>query len=264
MPAYTAAAVIAEAVESVLAQSLLDWELIVVDDGSIDATPAVLDRLVDPRIRVIRQANAGVSAARNAGLDAASGEFITFLDADDLLPPRALEQRTAYLEMHPEVDIVSGAIRVTRGGQLVRRYRPSTDIMPLFPPLSRLEETVFFGPFYLLRHATIARHRFPAGLSHCEDLIFFLEVAHDAGLVYGAVDDEIYEYRLHDGSAMSNLPGIESGYMELIRRAGKLERMTPADLRHLKSRVASILLKSWLRKGRPLRALRASATALAA
>lgn len=91
VPAYNSAATIVTAVNSVLNQSFVDLELLVVDDGSTDETPALLHHLAeeDGRIRLFRQENAGVSAARNAALDRAEGQYVAFLDADDWLEPDA-------------------------------------------------------------------------------------------------------------------------------------------------------------------------------
>ncbi|MBK9061442.1 MAG: glycosyltransferase family 2 protein [Flavobacteriales bacterium] len=86
MPAYNAAEHVREAIMSVQAQTWPNWELVVVNDGSQDATAAILDGLDDARIIVVHQENKGVSAARNTGLDRARGEIIAFLDADDVLP----------------------------------------------------------------------------------------------------------------------------------------------------------------------------------
>lgn len=257
MPAFNAAQFIEEAIDSVLAQTCKDWELIVVDDGSTDETAAILARQHDPRISVIRQANAGASAARNAALDVASGEFVTFMDADDRLPAEALMHRVGYLQANPEVDIVNGGIRVTEGGEMLRAYAPSTTVTALLPRLAALDEAYFFGPFYMLRRARIGAHRFPRGITHCEDLCFFLELADSKDLIYGAVESEVYEYRKHNDSAMTNLQGIESGYLALIRLAARLQQMTPGRTRALKFRITSIMVKSWLRKARPLRALQA-------
>ena len=91
MPTYERAATLPRAIDSVLVQTWGDWELIVVDDGSTDATPAVLADYRDPRIRVFRHGdNRGVTAAKNSGFDHISGEWFTVLDSDDELVPDAL------------------------------------------------------------------------------------------------------------------------------------------------------------------------------
>ena len=90
--AYTAAATIGSAIDSALRQTEPAREVIVVDDGSTDATGAVVAALEDPRIRLVSQANQGMSGARNAGIALAQGSYVTFLDSDDLLLPRYLER----------------------------------------------------------------------------------------------------------------------------------------------------------------------------
>lgn len=263
-PAFNAEKFIGEARQSVSAQDFQDWEWIVVDDGSSDRTAACLHAIVDDRVTLIRQKNRGVSAARNAALDIAKGEYITFLDADDRLPQGSLSRRAAFLEGHPEVDILNGSIErfgQTRG---LKRYQPSTDTCPLFPRIARLDEGVFFGPFYMIRRSAIGDHRFPEGVTHCEDLIFFTELAHERDLVYAGIEDCVYEYRVSSASAMSNLDGIEAGYVEYLRRVLPMERMTPQMQSYLRKRIASILAKSWLRRGNPVKAMTATAKVLLA
>lgn len=103
MPCYNASAHLARGVGSVLAQEFMDWELIAVDDGSRDGTLAALRAFGDPRIRVLSQANGGVSAARNAGLERAGGKFVAFLDSDDTWSPSFLSKMTNELLRSPEV-----------------------------------------------------------------------------------------------------------------------------------------------------------------
>lgn len=97
IPVFNGAATVAEAIASVLAQSFRDFELVVVDDGSTDATPAVLERYAGA-IRLIRQANAGISAARNAALRATTSELVALLDCDDVWRPTMLERTVAALD----------------------------------------------------------------------------------------------------------------------------------------------------------------------
>jgi len=128
-PTYNRARFIGAAVESVLAQTLPDWELLVVDDGSTDNTREVLAPYqADPRIHYIYQPNQGQSLARNAALAKARGEFIGFLDSDDIWYFDKLERQLSAFEAHPQVHIVHGdeAIIDEQGRELsrdnMRRY----------------------------------------------------------------------------------------------------------------------------------------------
>lgn len=123
-----------EAIASVQAQTLTSWECIVVDDGSVDRTPALLEDLstADPRIRVIRQPAAGASAARNAGLAMASGTYVQFLDADDLLHPSKLASHASALAANPDIGVVIGrtAYMMEADGAGLRRLdAPRADVL---------------------------------------------------------------------------------------------------------------------------------------
>ncbi|MFF4020401.1 glycosyltransferase family 2 protein [Streptomyces sp. NPDC001843] len=111
VPCHDYARYLPDAVSSVLAQTFEDWELVVVDDGSTDNTVEVTEGLIarhpDRRIRLLRQANAGVSAARNTGIEAAAGRYILPLDADDMIAPTMLEKTVAALDSDPQVAIAS-------------------------------------------------------------------------------------------------------------------------------------------------------------
>jgi len=112
IPACNAAIHLRETIESVLVQTFTDWELVIVDDGSTDATYRVASRFArrDSRIRVVRQPNAGLSAARNSGYavtDAAS-RHVVFLDSDDVWTQDALEVLVAALDARPEAAAANG------------------------------------------------------------------------------------------------------------------------------------------------------------
>ncbi|MCQ8191125.1 glycosyltransferase family 2 protein [Streptomyces rugosispiralis] len=116
IPCYDYGHYLPQAVESVLAQTYPDWELVVVDDGSTDDTAAVARSLIADhpgrRIRLLEQANAGVSAARNAGIAATTGRYVLPLDADDMIAPTMLERTVTVLERHPDIAIVSTDLSV--------------------------------------------------------------------------------------------------------------------------------------------------------
>ncbi|MGW4412732.1 glycosyltransferase family 2 protein [Nonomuraea sp. NPDC004702] len=111
IPCYNYGCYLPKTLDSVLRQTFGDWEIIVVDDGSTDDSAAVaqafIDRHPDRRIRLLSQANAGVSAARNAGIAAAAGRYILPLDADDVIAPTMLEKTTAVLNAMPDIAIAS-------------------------------------------------------------------------------------------------------------------------------------------------------------
>jgi glycosyltransferase involved in cell wall biosynthesis len=104
MPAYNAERFIGQAIESALAQSYPYWELVVVDDGSIDQTSNIIKGFSDTRIKVFHQSNGGEAVARNTALRHMTGEYLAFLDADDLYLPEHLESTVDYLQSHPEYD----------------------------------------------------------------------------------------------------------------------------------------------------------------
>ncbi len=105
IPTYNYGIYISEAIQSVLNQSFTDFELIVVDDGSTDHTAEVVRAFTDPRIKYIFQKNAGLPAARNAGIKGSFGELLAFLDADDRYHPEKLQSHVSFLDKHPEVGI---------------------------------------------------------------------------------------------------------------------------------------------------------------
>ncbi len=107
VPLYNKARYILRTLESVTAQSVADFEVIIVDDGSTDGSAGVVRRFADPRFRLISQANAGPGAARNRGLRQARSPYVAFLDADDWWLPNFLQESLAVLEQHPRAAAVS-------------------------------------------------------------------------------------------------------------------------------------------------------------
>ena len=114
IPLFNRPDCIAEAIESVRAQTYPAIEIIVVDDGSTDGGPALVEAFAgeDPSIHQLRQVNAGPSAARNRGLAAARSRLVTFLDSDDLMLPGRVERQVRHLAENPEADVVIGIERI--------------------------------------------------------------------------------------------------------------------------------------------------------
>ena len=113
VPTYNYGRFIEETLECLRAQTYVNWECIVVDDGSTDDTADRVSRFMerDARFKFLRQENARQAAAKNNGLRNSAGQYIQFLDADDLIEPQKFEKQVQYLEAHPEVDIVYGSMR---------------------------------------------------------------------------------------------------------------------------------------------------------
>lgn len=177
IPAYNAAEFLAQAIRSVLAQSHTDWRLVVVDDGSTDHTAAVASTYADPRIQVLRQANAGVSAARNRGAAVADGEAVLFLDADDRLAPDALARLAAALQRDPAAIAGTGPARFFAAGCApARRHLPALrgDGLPRLLWRNRFAN----GGQMLIRRTALDRAGpFRVDLSFGEDWEFWIRLA---------------------------------------------------------------------------------------
>ncbi|MGQ9454921.1 MAG: glycosyltransferase [Armatimonadota bacterium] len=114
MPVYNAAATIEPAVRSILRQSLTNFELVIVDDGSTDATPEILDSLSssDGRIQVVQTEHRGIVAALNCGLSLCSGELVARMDADDISHRDRLAEQVSFMDANPEISVCASLVRI--------------------------------------------------------------------------------------------------------------------------------------------------------
>lgn len=113
LPTFNRAGLLSKAIESVLAQSFTDWELLVADDGSSDDTFAVVNRYVEtnPAVRYLKHSNRKLNTTRNMGIQAAFGTWLTFLDSDDSYAPDHLESRIRFMRENPETDLIVGGFQ---------------------------------------------------------------------------------------------------------------------------------------------------------
>lgn len=178
IPCFNVRAYIAMTLDSVLVQSHAHWEAIVIDDGSTDGTEDVIAVYTDPRVRLIRQANQGVSAARNRGIDIASGQALLFLDADDWLAPDALARMVVRLQDRPAVAAYGAFCFVTEDGG--RRVRTKTGPFPEGHIIERLlVENLFANGGHMLikADAITAVGRFREDLRFGEDWEYWCRLA---------------------------------------------------------------------------------------
>ena len=211
IPAYNVEAYLDECLGSVAAQSFGDWEAIVVDDGSTDGTGRLAEVWAgkDERIRVVRQENKGLSAARNAGIELARGEYLLFLDGDDWLEKDALEVLDA--KIRDEDVICYGGRRFSEGKKTFEKADEIAEMSYASGWEYYLENALKSRHFAFVsvvlrtyRRAFLEEHglRFKEGIYH-EDNLFTPLVLFYAGKTR-AVCKDLYNYRIHEGSIMTS------------------------------------------------------------
>jgi len=202
IPTFNSAAYLADAIQSVLDQTYTNFELMIVDDGSTDDTGSVVARFKDERVHYIYQANQGRSLARNRGLTATSGEYVVFLDADDLLAPHKLEVQVDCLEQSPDIGLVAGGFSyIAETGELIDRVEPW-----LVRPNLDIGTWLYGCPFVI--HAVLVRrcwlervNGFNLTLSHLEDWDLWLRLSY-ASCRMAWIEDIVCSYRMHDGQTI--------------------------------------------------------------
>lgn len=112
LPVYNGEKSVERTINSILDQSFLDFEFVIINDGSTDNTRAILDQFQDQRLRIIHKPNEGLGKTLNLGLQLARGKYIARIDADDFAHPERLEKQVAFLETHPEIAVVGSAAKV--------------------------------------------------------------------------------------------------------------------------------------------------------
>lgn len=191
IPVYNAEDYLSRCLDSILDQSFTSYEVILVDDGSTDSSPLLCDRYssADARFRTIHKENAGVSAARNAGINLAKGEYVMFVDADDALLPEALER---MMEGAGGEDILIGGYAVFVCGVTDREIMPlknysykGTEMSVFFEDNMRHSACVMDSPWSkMFRRKAIGNLRFKEDLSYAEDKLFMFDFLSGCSSVY--------------------------------------------------------------------------------
>ena len=244
MPAYNAERYIEEAIQSVLSQTYQNWELLIINDGSVDNTEEKIKSFTDERIKYFKKENGGVSSARNLGLQNMKGDYFCFLDADDTYYERSLSSRLKVFQKDTNIVFVDGKSRVYDDtGEIIRVYTPTFKGNPINELLS-LSEACFFGQTWMVKVIDGVVYQFKKGQTHSEDLTFFLTIAHLGA--YSFVDEFILAYRTGHSSTMANLKGLEKGYFLYLKEAKKIFKDKKIKLIELRFRIVKIMFLSYL------------------
>lgn len=217
MAAFDAEAYIGEAIESVLAQTHGDWELLVVDDGSTDGTASTVRSFGDERIRLLSGPHVGVlGRVRNRGIAAARGDSIALLDADDVWLDDKLARQTAVLDTRPEVGVVHAAAALLVDG---RRHEPARSPRgPLFRSL--LESNFLVSSSALVRRTVLDEHGAfdpdPA-LDGAPDYDLWLRLA--PRTTFAFLDEVLVLYRVHGGQMSAREARMSEGALVALERA---------------------------------------------
>lgn len=231
IPVYGTAPFVAEALDSVLAQTYTDYEIIVVNDGSPDSK--LLDEVLDPyqeRITYIVQENRGSSGARNTGLKAARGKYVAMLDSDDRWHPEYIASQLAVLDADPTIDVVyPDAVRFDSKGIGTRRY---SDEYPVGGDVSFRRvlgrECQIYGEATAQRATLLRVGLYDEELVSGEDFELWLRVLKAGGrIVYN--DRVLAYYRTREGSHTSNDVIIATNVLKVLDKVGKEMQLTTEE-----------------------------------
>ncbi|WP_296507204.1 glycosyltransferase family 2 protein [Rhodoferax sp.] len=234
---YNAQAYIEECIQSLLNQTLADFELIVVDDGSRDATLSYLSMQSDPRIRVIfLEKNHGLIFARNRGFDESRGQYIAIMDADDIAHPTRLEEQYQVLE-RGEVD-VCGTFHISlnsKNGKRRSRRSATSDsdiraLLTIYCPIC--------NPSTSVRAKVLQQNRYNTANAHAEDYGLWCDIAVNGGRFFN-IKKALLTYRLHPGQisvvkkevAHTSFKSIQSGYVRAITGQDVVPESMPRERR---------------------------------
>lgn len=223
IPLYNKGKSIKRTLQAALAQSLQDYEVIVVDDGSTDDSLATVKSVADPRLRIIEQENQGVSVARNTGILKASGDFICFLDADDIWYPEYLETIDRLTNAFPESDIFVTAYRVLLEGGKQRfstRLEPEEGCLSSYwETLSNSYDFVWTSAAVFRREALMEAGLFLPGEKVGQDLDMWARVAErNPRVAYSAKVCVDYDRCAESNARISNKIASSKAFIEDLER----------------------------------------------
>lgn len=244
IPAYNAMTYLPISVESVLRQTFTDFEVLIINDGSLDHIMEWASGITDQRVRLISQENQGVSAARNTGIAQAQGDYVAFLDADDLWEPTKLEKQLRCLEDNPAVGLVyTWTALIDEFGKPTGRVFASHAEGDIWKQLIE-NDMISTGSSTMLRRSCFETVGvFDRSLAFAEDFDMWLRIA--ARYPLTVVKEPLTLYRQHSNNTTKNRQKMSQGLRAVIEKAFQ---SVPLDLLYLRNRAyASIFLGlAWL------------------
>lgn len=246
IPVYQAENTLVRCVRSVLSQEHQSFEIILVNDGSTDRSGEICDAFVkeDARIRAVHQPNSGVSAARNAGIQLAQGEYLLFLDSDDALAADAL---SAFAQATEEgaIDVVIGSLSVLENGKEIRRIGPEASIRAGHDIWERIcKDSALFGYAggKLIRRSIADQNHiaFNVNMRSQEDLDFFLSV-YGRSNTFHVIPDCVYCYYYAPTNRKPPVRDFMANQMKLLHLAKERAEITDEAESCVRRRIVSLL-----------------------
>ncbi|MBW4651841.1 MAG: glycosyltransferase [Kaiparowitsia implicata GSE-PSE-MK54-09C] len=231
IPAYNAMRYLPATVDSVLNQTFKDFEMLIIDDGSSDEIRQWTSYLLDPRAQLISQQNQGLPGARNTGIMHAKGEYIAFLDADDLWEPTKLEKQVCRFEQYPDVGLVHAWMEfIDENGKPTGRIMRSDANGNAWKLLA--ERNVIACPSVMVRKSCFdITGMFDRSLRSVEDWDMWIRIA--AKFPIALIAEPLAYYRQTPGSMSKNCAVMEQSFYAVIE---KTFQDVPEELRYLKDR----------------------------
>jgi len=232
IPAYNAMTYLPATLESLLEQTFTDFEVLVINDGSSDNTAAWVTQSQDRRVQLISQANQGMCVARNRGIALAQGEYIAFLDADDLWHPTKLAKQVRCLNEHPEVGLVyTWTASIDREGKPTGRIFASHAEGDVWQELVQHNITESGSSPMVRRCCFETVGVFDPDLPHAGDWDMCLRIA--ARYPFGVIKEPLVYYRQYSNSMSKNWQRVEKCFNTVLEKAFQ---STPPELEKLKNR----------------------------
>lgn len=218
IPTYNSVCYLTEAIDSVLAQTFQDFEILVVDDGSTDETATILEEKYKDRIRYLHKANGGVSSARNFGIQRAQGKYIAFLDADDIWMPEKLATQIEALAKDEKSKVCYSSLLICDEdlNYVGLNLSPRRDDI--------ISDLLLIGNVVATPSSVIAEMElfhevgaFDVGLSQCADWEMWIRLSTKTGFIY--IDQPLVKYRQHGSNMSRNAALLEKDSIRVLQKS---------------------------------------------